>query len=498
MSASDRNTRVLIVEWWWPWDRFGAGSWNGSVASACRLRPVCSEFPGARIERAGLFGTREGGALSSGDRFLEGSVTAGSSCSGSWLARFGCDPWGSICAGLSWLAFTLGSLIRAYWPLLTVVAVVALAVAALLAMGHRRRRVREIAGEQFWELTPPHQLPAAGAAPLWQLLASVLAQHGRRARVALQMWADPADERVQVGVWVPGGMSHRSVTAAIARAWRGCGLRPRSRPDVPEGAVAAVEVVPADGPWEPLVDHQHRVERAATEFEDEPLRAVLDEMTERALCGEFAALQVVVSPERGAGRLGRAGAAFGRWCQRGLIAGLDALPPNSSAAGGSSPTDVEHDPVKLARQRASEAKRNAGPHLRATVRLTVAGASTRRSARREARHLAGSLSALAVDEHVTACKRLRRAVGKVSAYQHGRSFIASTRELAAIWHLPHQPTRHGLPQPGVERRRPDIDLPRLDEYCQQHRRDRGPGSRRRPRRRGRGDEQGNGGENDAA
>lgn len=143
------------------------------------------------------------------------------------MARFGCDPWGSICAGLSWLAFTLGSLIRAYWPLLTVVAVVALAVAALLAMGHRRRRVREIAGEQFWELTPPHQLPAAGAAPLWQLLASVLAQHGRRARVALQMWADPADERVHVGVWVPGGMSHRSVTAAIARAWRGCGLRPR-------------------------------------------------------------------------------------------------------------------------------------------------------------------------------------------------------------------------------------------------------------------------------
>ncbi len=47
VSASDRNTRVLIVEWWWPWDRFGAGSWNGSVASACRLRPVCSEFPDA-------------------------------------------------------------------------------------------------------------------------------------------------------------------------------------------------------------------------------------------------------------------------------------------------------------------------------------------------------------------------------------------------------------------------------------------------------------------
>lgn len=118
----------------------------------------------------------------------------------------------------------------------------------------------------------------------------------------------------------------------------------------------------------------------------------------------------------------------------------------------------------VARQRAAEAKRKAGPHLRATVRLVVAGTGKSRPARRDSHDLAGVLAALATDEHVTARLRVRRAARKVNGHEHGRGFIASTRELAALWHLPHQPGSHGLSHPEVPQRRADRALPRLDDY----------------------------------
>lgn len=420
------------------------------------------------------------------------------------LVRFGCDPGESINAFLSWLAYTIASLIQPWWPLLTVAAVLALAVGALLRVVLRRRRARESEAARFFEVISPYRLPAEGAAPLWRLLASALAEHGRRVRVALQLWADPEDGRVHAGLWVPGGVSAQAFSRAVARAWRGCGLVPGRPPSLPEGSLAACEVVPAEGPWAPLVDHQHRPERGAVDFEDEPLRGALEAMTEIAASGGLAAMQVIVSPTRGA-RMGSAARrrSVAEWLgvglralARGLISLLESVVTSgstSSSQQGSTRTQREQDPVVAARQRAGEAKRKAGPHLRTTVRLTVAGMHNPHAARRQARELAATLTALAVQEHVTARKQVHRAWSKVAEYRHGRSFIASTRELAALWHLPHEPSRHGLPQPGAERRKPDTGLPRLDDYRhdRQRRDHRARGQQRDPRRRRRPEDHGN-------
>lgn len=450
------------------------------------------------------------------DQSLE-VLAAGASCVDyPPLARFGCDPWSTVYALLSWLAYAIASLIQAWWPLLTVAVVLALAVGALLRVAHRRRRAREAEGARFFEIIPPYQLPADGAAPLWRLVASTLAEHGRRARVALQLWAEADDGRVHAGLWVPGGVSARAISAAVGRAWHGCGLVPRSAPSVPAGPLAATEVVPAEGPWAPLVDHQHRLQRGVAEFSDEPLRAVLEAMTDLAASGGIASMQVIVSPARGtrlgstirsrsvAGWVGAGLQALGRGLASLLEFAVSSSSKSSASHQGTATARNAEDPVVSARRRAREAKRQTGPHLRATVRLTVAGTSTPRRARRQARELAATLAALAVDEHVTARKRVRRAVGKVAEYRHGRTFIASTRELAALWHLPHEPSRHGLPQPGVEHRKPDTGLPRLDDHRDQKRRDQQRGhrrigdQRRDPRRSRRGDDHGHGGDHNAA
>lgn len=409
---------------------------------------------------------------------------------------------------MAWVCHTLWSLLEAWWPLLVVAGVGALVAGAMLARVVRLRRLREMNGARFFEITPPHRLPAEGAVPLWRLLAATLAERSRRSRVAVELWADSTDGRIRAGLWIPAGGLARAVARAVTQAWPGCGLTETTPPHMPVGAVGATELVPREGPWAPLVDHQHRPERGVVAVEDEPLRAALDSLSNLAVAGWFASLQVVVSSARGTGRRGRG--AVGRrgvagWLglglralARGLFAVVDLfLSPSSSAsssrASGSSRTAAEQDPVVVARLRALEAKRKAGPHLHATVRLVVAGTVTRRPARRASRELAGVLAALATDEHVTARLRVWRAAGKVQWYEQGRGFIASTRELAAVWHLPHEPGSHGLSHPEVPQRKADSSLPRLD------------GTRYRPpqrpnRRRGPGHDRGDGfgGERNAA
>ncbi|WIY01832.1 hypothetical protein QRX60_48835 [Amycolatopsis mongoliensis] len=427
------------------------------------------------------------------------------SCTGSPVARFVCDPWQTVNGFMAWVSHTLWSLLQAWWPLLVIAAACALLAGAVLVRVVRQRREREMDGARFFEITPPHRLPADGAVPLWRLLAATLAERSSRTRVALELWAEGADGRVRAGLWVPGGAPAHAVGRAVTQAWPGSKLTETTPPELPRGAVAATELVPREGPWAPLVDHQHRPERGPVAVEDESLRAVLESLTDIATDGLFASVQVVVSPARGTGRRGR-GAAGRRglagWLGlglRGLLRGalsvVEMFLSSSSSRGSASASraTVEVDPVVVARQRAAEAKRKAGPHLRATVRLVVAGTHKVGPARQGSHDLAGVLAALATDEHVTARLRVRRAVGKVDRYEHGRGFIASTRELAALWHLPHQPGSHGLSHPEVPQRRADRALPRLDDY--RHRRG-NQGQDRPDSRRGRRD--GFGGERDAA
>lgn len=397
-------------------------------------------------------------------------------CTGSPLARLVCDPSAEFNAFMSWLSYTLWAWITVWWPLLVVVAVLALVAGAVLAQVVRLRREREMAGARFYEITPPHRLPADGAVPLWRLLASTLAGVSARTRVAMVLWADDPDGRIRAGLWVPGGGPARSVSRAVEHAWPGCGLTPTEPPRSPAGAVGATELVPREGPWAPLVDHLHRPERGVVAVEDEPLRAVLEGISDHAVAGRFASVQVVISPSRGSRRHGRGmgrrrgltsliGAAL-LAVARGVVGAVELM--MSSASSHDSRRDTrssarrEDDPVTVARRRAREAKQKAGPHLRTTVRLVVAGEGNPRTMRRASGGLAAVLAALATDEHDTARLRVWRPAGKVARYAHGRGFVASVRELASVWHLPHQPGSHGLPHPEAPLRKADRALPRLD------------------------------------
>ncbi|UMP04215.1 hypothetical protein [Amycolatopsis sp. EV170708-02-1] len=409
-------------------------------------------------------------------------------CTGSPLARLVCDPSAEFNAFMAWLSYTLWAWITVWWPLLVMVAVLALVAGAVLAQVVRLRRKREMEGARFFEITPPHRLPADGAVPLWRLLASTLAGVSARTRVAMVLWADDPDGRIRAGLWVPGGGPARSVARAVEHAWPGCGLTPTEPPRPPAGAVGATELVPSEGPWAPLVDHLHRPERGVVAVEDEPLRAVLEGISDHAVAGRFASVQVVISPSRGGRRRGRGtgrrrgltsliGAAL-LAVMRGVVGAVELMLSSSSSHDSRrdtrSSTRREDDPVTVARRRAREAKQKAGPHLRATVRLVVAGTVTPRTARRSSGELAAVLAALATDEHDTARLRVWRPAGKVARYAHGHGFVASVRELASVWHLPHQPGSHGLPHPEAPLRKADRALPRLD----------GDRYRRRPGRRG--------------
>jgi hypothetical protein len=96
------------------------------------------------------------------------AAAACSACSGSPVAQLVCDPWGTVNGFMAWLSYTLWSLIQMWWPLLTVVAVLALTAGALLTVVVRRARA-EAAEQASWvEITPPAVMPAEGAQASWR------------------------------------------------------------------------------------------------------------------------------------------------------------------------------------------------------------------------------------------------------------------------------------------------------------------------------------------
>src|SRR5436190_14048534 len=115
---------------------------------------------------------------------------------------------------MAWLSQTLWSLLQAWWPLLVIAAALALVAGAVLMRVVRLRRGREMAGGRFFEIAPPHRLPAEGAVPLWRLLAATLAERSSRTRVALEVWAEGAEGRIRAGLWVPGGAPARAMARA--------------------------------------------------------------------------------------------------------------------------------------------------------------------------------------------------------------------------------------------------------------------------------------------
>lgn len=406
----------------------------------------------------------------------------GSSCvdAGSWLGSYLCDP-SPVNGWMSALSYMLWRWLQAWWPLLVVVAVVALAVGAVLALVVRRARRYAVESARWVEIIPPASMPRDGAAALWHALAGMLHRTRRRGlaprQLAVEFVADA--DRVRAGLWVPPALPVGPVADAITHVWPGARVRTDAMPPVwtvaadtaRRGRVSAVEIYPQGGPWVPLVEPA-RVARPVEVGTADPLRAVLAALAHLDP-GQRACVQLVVTPERGL-----MGGRDRSWWARGLLAVL-ALPLRALLAvvdlflpgpsGANAPKvrphageRAEEDPAGEARRKSIAVKQGHGPHLRVTLRVAYAGPGPRRAHRRALDVLVGAFDLAAplasLRTHTT-----RRAAARLDGRRPARArhgFAATVGELAALWHLPEEPTQYGMADTTARVRPPSRALPR--------------------------------------
>jgi hypothetical protein len=390
------------------------------------------------------------------------------------------SPWAWLSYASAWAWRT----IQAWWPLLVVVAVVALTTGALLAIAVRRARADAADRASWVEVTPPAVLPVDGARGLWRALEGLLSRTRRHGfaphHLAVEFLADAAGMRV--GVWVPPALSARSVAEAIVRCWPGSRATiTRTPPTVTDGEasgrVTAVHVVPRGGGWTPLLDATHTVRRQPGSVAGgvDSLHSVLAELAERGE-GEAACAQLIVSHARtrtvSSQRRNRP-----LWA-RALI-GLVRLPfvvllavadvlltrgtsrPRTATTPTSSTPD---DPAVVARRKAVEAKQAHGPHLHATLRLAIGSPASRGLRRRAVNAIVNGYD-LTAPEASLATRRVSRPAWRLADRVPGRGrdrFLITLDEAAALWHLPDEPAQYGITDATTRIRRPRRDLPRYD------------------------------------
>ncbi len=424
---------------------------------------------------------------------LPPSSPASTSCPGadSPLSSYLCDPpspwaWLSHAAGWVW------RLLQAWWPLLAVAAVAALAVGALLAVAVRRARA-EAADRASWvEITPPAVMPAEGARGLWRALAGLLSRTRRRGLVprhlAVEFVADVTGMRA--GVWVPPSLSASSVAEAIGRCWPGARATITDTPPTWDNKrVTAAQVMPRGGEWAPLLDPTHTTRRQTGEVD--PLHSALSALAERGE-GERACVQLVVSRAR---TVRHRGGDRDRPLWARIVLGILRAPfviflavAEVMFTRGSSTTSRMHaanphtpdDPAVAAHRKAIAAKQAHGPHLHATLRLAICSPASRGLRRRAVNAIVNGYDLVAPEASLhtrPAYRPARRLSQRLPGARRDR-FLVTLDEAAALWHLPEQPAQYGITDATARVRRPRRDLPR---YTPPNPRRRLPGQPGRPR-----------------
>jgi hypothetical protein len=384
----------------------------------------------------------------------------------------------ALCEANSWVARTvtgIGNWVALGWPLAALATLTTL-IAALLGFARAIARLKAAEGAQWLEITPP--ATPTSAAALWRMFDGCLRLAPRarpwkpRPQMAAEWWADPAGLRA--GVWVPPAIRPERVAEAIGRAWPGATVRPTHPPIWQRYPTRLLELAPTGGPWAPLIDPTSRpggVDQAS----DEPLRAVLGALADLAP-GEQASVQLVVSahphPLAGAGLGGgvsgvlRAAVPALLGSLAGAVAAvavmlLDLLTgsPTTSRRDttshrGRSAAATSGDPVVSAARSAEAAKRAAGPHLRATLRIAVSVPMPRDWRHDRARAVDIAAGYQLITHGLRPRWRRRWVPEQVTLRTHSRrhAWVATLPELTALWHVPAEPTRYRLAAPGITER----------------------------------------------
>lgn len=415
------------------------------------------------------------------------------------------NPWAWLSQATAWLWHA----IEVWWPLLTVAAVAALVVGAVLSVAVRRARAQAVGHARWVEITPPAVLPVDGSHRLWQALAGLLSRTRRHGLVprqlAVEFIADATGMRV--GVWVPPTLSARSVAEAVTRCWPGSRATITQNPPTwenveaterPKDKVTALHVLPHGDQWTPLIDPTHVTSRMPyagygrqTSMVD-PLHSVLAALAERDET-ERACAQLIVTRvprhitsrgHRGGHRGRRRGRSLWAWIGIGIVRApfvlllfvADLFLSRGSTTKQPVPasTHTPEDPFVAAERKAIAAKQAHGPHLQATLRLSISSPATprgthgryrpsQRAARRATLNtIVNGYDVAAPQADLITC-RISRAARRLSERRPGRrrhQFVITIDEAAALWHLPAEPAQYGIADATARIRRPRRDLPR--------------------------------------
>ena len=376
------------------------------------------------------------------------------------------------------LARRLWHLVAAlWWPWLPLAVLVVLAVTVAAWLAYRAAWRRVMAGGYWLSITPPRSVDAGRWDRLWPTLHPLAAAAaGGRWRlihppVGFEMYA--AAGELKAGLWLPGWVPVDEAAGAVGRAWPGATVQRTAPPTVdgPGAAVSGVRLVPdalhPDTGW--LVnDLRSRAGSRRAGGADPDLSGVFASLRQ---AGGPVLLQVLVRPATGRrlGQLAMAGRRPVKPRRRGgrtvaVLLGLLNLAPRvlvavvdfltTKGASSSSRSTRPQPPDAVARDAMAEAraKRSAGPHLLATIRVGAAS-GRRRDARQAARSVAYGYAETSRALHPT---RLTRPAAVLAQRWAGRGdwLLVTTTELGVLAHLPPDPALYRFDTAALHRTPP--------------------------------------------
>lgn len=351
-----------------------------------------------------------------------------------WLLNPGATQRRWLHEALAWLS-AVG---RAVVPVIIELAATALALVVLALVVRVLAARRVAAGARWVAIAPPAEVDLTGGLAWWRLLAPLLTSArgwtGRRPPVGLEFIASAHGTRI--GLWISPTLSPDAVARTVQTAWPGARVTLGEPPlPLPAGArVTGARLRLAAPEWFPL--------GAGTDTTD-PLRGVLSALA-ASLDGETAVLQVLARP---AARRRLARARRAAWATRtGRPASrtgrlLDSL---HGQRGPTQRADTA-DPFRLEDFREITSKAADRPHFQVTVRYAVAGggAGGRRRRRGRCRELASGFG-LYAGRNALVARRQARERRTLASRRLSGAFLCSAGELAALAHLPADPTRYRI------------------------------------------------------
>jgi hypothetical protein len=328
-------------------------------------------------------------------------------------------------------------------------AMMAAVVVAVLV--RRGARVAALRHGHWLRIDPPTQPSADGGAAFWRQLAPLLSSQrtlaGTRPPVTVEWIADSG--RLHVGLWCSATIGHGAIREAVQTAWPGAHLTATAPPTLlpgrsggPRMRVSCARVRLALPHWYPFGGNESAAAGRADLLSSDPLRGLLTALAAPPAGGR-AVLQVMVQP---ASRRTLRGA------RRAVITARTGAPTRTGSLSWLSPgttrrtSPTQADPIALADARAITAKLTDAPLFQAEVRIAVTtpgGRAGRRARAAWLRHTASALGLYSGRQRLLLAPA-RRSRAAMNRRQPGHGFLTSLHEIAALAHLPAEPSRYGM------------------------------------------------------